>query len=169
MKLRSPFKHTTRNLCLVALSSVLLVFGCSSNTPAELPSGILVGDVLVQLSWSGAVNLDLGATTTPGGFVAANYNEPDADPDCTHEGDDFSEAPGAHSEQFTCIGVGSGDEWTIVIDNFTDALVNYTLDVEFVGGTGVTGFPLSFNSDIGPLDNQLDVSGGGERHSFGFN
>ena len=162
--MKTPFvtKIVSHAPCLVALLIVVLLPGCSSNAP----NAGLVGSVLVQLSWSGAASLDLGATT-PNGFVAANYFESDADPNCTHEGDDQGIGTGGHNERFTCTGIESGDSWVIVIDNFSGSNVGYTLSaVEASGGATLNGYPQMRTITAG--DNQVDIMGGGERHSIGF-
>ncbi|MBT8400972.1 MAG: hypothetical protein KJO98_10895 [Rhodothermia bacterium] len=150
----------------VVLGLALLALGnlrCDTGAPGGGPLGA-PGNVVVQVSWSGIGNLDIGATT-PDGFVAANYFEDDANDQCRHGGDEQGVDGGGHFERFSC-GVEPGDHWVIVVDNFSDTDLSYTVGLEVVGGGALPGYPQTRTITAG--NNQVDIRNGGERHSITF-
>jgi hypothetical protein len=94
----------------------------------------------MTLEWTGGGNLQIGATTpnAPTNVVAANYNEANADPNCTHSGDEPIQS-GLFFESMACVPPMTGT-YSMQVDN--EEMEDKTFDLLVtIDGVDVPGFP----------------------------
>jgi hypothetical protein len=147
-----------RYVALAACSVWLVGLICSDDDTASPDENggnqTLQGELVMELTWGTAGNMDIGATTPNGGVIAANF--PGNDANCTHSGDDQGIGAGPFVETMTCADPAEPGGYKIVVENFSSGSISYTLTVK-LDGQDVSNFPIL---------KSLAGNGGTDNHTF---